>query len=93
MPLITALSERSTFALNGRDVPPWAALFVMTIRTDVPGMEPIPATEGEDETSQKVKGRLLAWLVGQNRPRGGDPKAVNALALRRRFDVTTFWKN
>ena len=92
MPLITALSERGTFTLNGRDVSPASALFVVTIRTDVPGMEPVSATLDEDETNQKVKGRLLAWLVGSGRPRSDDPKAINALALRRRFDVTAFWK-
>jgi hypothetical protein len=92
MPLITALSERGTFTLNGRDVSPASALFVMTIRTDVPGMEPVSSTLDEDETNQKVKGRLLAWLVGSGRPRSDDPKAINALALRRRFDVTAYWK-
>ena len=92
MPLITALSEQGAFAYNGRDIPVGTALFIMTIRTDVPQMEPIPATLDEDEAASKVKGRLLAWLVGSGRPRGEDPKVVNALALRRRFDVVTNWK-
>ena len=92
MPLITALSEQSVFVYNGRDIPVGSALLIMTVRTDLPQMEPISGTLDEDKASSSVKGRLVAWLVGSGRPRGEDPKVVNALALRRRFDVVAYWK-
>jgi len=92
MPLIIALSERSVFQYNGRDIPVGSALLIMTIRTDIPQMEPISAAVDEDKGSSSVKGRLVAWLVGSGRPRGEDPKVINALALRRRFDVVAYWK-
>ena len=92
-PMITALSEQGAFAYNGRDLPVGSALYVVTMRADVPNMEPIPATVDEDKAAHLVKGRLLAWLIGSGgHPRGEDPKVINALALRRRFDVVTYWK-